>query len=141
MHNPVRTFDREVWRDGIASCGTRRIAEETAIALTYNGGTYAVMMGTPQHLREFAVGFSLTEGVVQSADEIESIDVVVLDDGIELRMWLHSEKAARINERLRHGIHCGGGAADRQRPARTSLLSAADHDGDGRRLAVAGAEH
>ena len=102
MHNPVRTFDREAWRDGQASCGTRRIAEETAIALTYNGGTYAVMMATPQHLKDFAVGFSLTEGVVQSADEIESIDVVELDDGIELRMSLAAEKAARINERRRH---------------------------------------
>jgi FdhD protein len=102
MHDPVRTFDREAWRDGNASCGTRRIAEETAIALTYNGGTYAVMMATPQHLKDFAVGFSLTEGVVQSADEIESIDVVELDDGIELRMWLAGEKAARINERRRH---------------------------------------
>jgi FdhD protein len=102
MHDPVRTFDREAWRDGAASCGTRRIAEETAVALTYNGGTYAVMMGTPQHLKDFAVGFSLTEGVVQSADEIESIDVVELDDGIELRMWLAPEKAARINERRRH---------------------------------------
>jgi len=102
MHNPVRTFDREAWRDGEASSGTRRIAEETAIALTYNGGTYAVMMGTPQHLKDFAVGFSLTEGVVQSVDEIESIDVADLDDGIELRMWLADEKAARINERRRH---------------------------------------
>ena len=102
MHTPVRTFDHEAWRDGKAVCGTRRVAEETAVALTYNGGTYAVMMGTPQHLKDFAVGFSLTEGVVQSADEIESIDVVELDDGIELRMWLAAEKAARINERRRH---------------------------------------
>jgi FdhD protein len=102
MHEPVRTFDRESWRDGKASCGTRRIAEETAVALTYNGGTYAVMMATPQHLKDFAVGFSLTEGVVQSADDIESVDVVELDDGIELRMWLAAEKAARINERRRH---------------------------------------
>src|SRR3954470_22740208 len=102
MHDPIRTFDREAWRDGAASCGTRRIAEETAVALTYNGGTYAVMMATPQHLRDFAVGFSLTEGVVRSADEIESIDAVELDDGIELRMWLATEKAARINERRRH---------------------------------------
>jgi FdhD protein len=102
MHDPIRTFDREAWRDGAASCGTRRIAEETAVALTYNGGTYAVMMATPQHLRDFAVGFSLTEGVVRSADEIESIDAVELDDGIELRMWLAPDKAARINERRRH---------------------------------------
>ena len=102
MHDPIRKFERMVWRDGRLSAGTRQIAEETAIALTYNGGTHVVMMGTPQHLRDFAVGFSLTEGIVQSADEIESIDVVELDEGIELRMWLTSEKAARISERRRH---------------------------------------
>ena len=102
MHHPIRKFERMVWRDGRPDAGTRQIAEETAIALTYNGGTYVVMMGTPQHLRDFAIGFSLTEGIVQSADEIESIDVVELDEGIELRMWLASEKAARISERRRH---------------------------------------
>jgi FdhD protein len=102
MHDPVRRFERMVWRDGRVNAGTRQIADETPLALTYNGGTYAVMMGTPRDLRDFAIGFSLTEGIVQSAEEIESVDVVALDDGIELRMWLASEKAARISERRRH---------------------------------------
>jgi FdhD protein len=102
MHDPVRRFERMVWRDGRVDAGTRKIAEETPLALTYNGGTYAVMMGTPRDLRDFAIGFSLTEGIVESAEEIESVDVVALDDGIELRMWLASEKAARISERRRH---------------------------------------
>ncbi|MBO4221372.1 formate dehydrogenase accessory sulfurtransferase FdhD [Bradyrhizobium neotropicale] len=102
MHDPVTSAKRQVWRDGSLSEGTRQIPEETALALTYNGGTYAVMMGTPQDLRDFAVGFSLSEGVVQSAEEIETLDVIALDDGIELRMWLAPEKAALINERRRH---------------------------------------
>jgi FdhD protein len=102
MHDPVRTVDRKVWRGDGASGGARAIPEETAIALTYNGGTYAVMMGTPQNLRDFAVGFSLSEGVVQSADEIEQLDVVELDDGIELRMWLAQAKAERLGVRRRH---------------------------------------
>jgi FdhD protein len=102
MHNPVRTVDRKVWRDSGLSRGSRMIPEETAIALTYNGGTYAVMMGTPQNLRDFAVGFSLSEGIVQSPEDIDSLDIVDLDDGIELRMWLAPSKADRLSERRRH---------------------------------------
>ena len=102
MHNPVRTVDRQIWRDGSLSRGRRAIPEETAIALTYNGGTYAVMMATPQNLRDFAIGFSLSEGIVQSPDDIRSLDIVDLDDGIELRMWLAQPRADRLNERRRH---------------------------------------
>ncbi|MEY9415666.1 formate dehydrogenase assembly factor FdhD [Bradyrhizobium japonicum] len=53
MHVPVQAIDREIWRDGVASEGARLIPEETPLALTYNGGTYAVMMGTPQNLEDF----------------------------------------------------------------------------------------
>ena len=102
MRNPVRTVDRQIWRDGRISAGARAIPEETAVALTYNGGTYAVMMATPQNLRDFAVGFSLSEGVVLSAEDIESFEIVELDDGIELRMWLAQSRADRLSERRRH---------------------------------------
>ena len=102
MHDPARRVERRAWREGRLSGGTRQIPEETALALTYNGGTYAVMMGTPRDLRDFAIGFSLSEGVVQSADEIASLDIVELDDGIELRMWLAPEKAEPISQRRRH---------------------------------------
>jgi FdhD protein len=102
MHDPVHSADRRIWRDGQSGEGARLIPEETAIALTYNGGTYAVMMGTPQDLHDFAVGFSLSEGIVQSPDEIETLDIVELADGIELRMWLKPSRAEFINERRRH---------------------------------------
>ncbi|GMO23895.1 formate dehydrogenase accessory sulfurtransferase FdhD [Bradyrhizobium sp. TM233] len=102
MHVAVQAIDRGIWRNGVASEGTRFIPEETPLALTYNGGTYAVMMGTPQNLEDFAVGFSLSEGIIKSVDDIKSLDIVRLDDGIELRMWLTSEDAALISERRRH---------------------------------------
>lgn len=102
MYDPVRMVDRQVWRASGFSEGTRAIPEETAIALTYNGGTYAIMMATPQNLNDFAVGFSLSEGIVQFPEDIESLDVLHLDDGIELRMWLAPSKAERLNERRRH---------------------------------------
>src|ERR1700735_5203760 len=102
MRDPVPSVDRLAWRDARLSEGARAIPEETALALTYNGGTYAVMMGTPQNLEDFAIGFSLNEGIIQSLDDIDSLDVVPLDAGIELRMWLAQSRADRLSERRRH---------------------------------------
>ena len=101
MKDAVRIAGRRVWRDGAFSKGPRRVPEETALALTYNGGTYAVMMGTPQDLADFAIGFSLNEGIVNSVEDIVSLEVIDLDDGIELRMWLAPEFAERISARRR----------------------------------------
>jgi FdhD protein len=99
---PARIVERQIWRESGLSLGRRSIPEETAVALTYNGGTYAVMMATPRDLEDFAVGFSLDEGIVSSKAEIESFDIVRLDDGIELRMWLDQPNAARLQRRRRH---------------------------------------
>ncbi|WP_315756461.1 MULTISPECIES: formate dehydrogenase accessory sulfurtransferase FdhD [unclassified Bradyrhizobium] len=101
MTDAVRIADRLVWRDGALTEGHRRVPEETAVALTYNGGTQAVMMATPQDLTDFAIGFSLNEGIIASRDDIISLDVVELTDGIELRMWLPPELAVRMAERRR----------------------------------------
>jgi FdhD protein len=60
------------------------------------------MMGTPQDLRDFAIGFSISEGIVQSPDDITSLDIVEFNDGIELRMWLSPARAELVSERRRH---------------------------------------
>jgi FdhD protein len=59
------------------------------------------MMGTPQDLEDFAVGFSLTEGVIPSVDAIDSIDVVEEEMGVELRIWLKAPDAAEFLGRRR----------------------------------------
>src|SRR3978361_838398 len=92
----VECVDRKIWREGGPSAGSRSIPEETAVALTYNGGTYAVMMTTPRDLEDFAVGFSLSEGFIDSSSDIDSLDIMPLDDGVELRMWLSRPKADRL---------------------------------------------
>src|SRR6202163_639913 len=102
MMEPVQVVPRRIWREGSPSVGSRSIPEETAVALTYNGGTYAVMMTTPRDLEDFAVGFSLSEGVISSSADIDSLEVVHLDDGVELRMWLRKPKGDRLQERRRH---------------------------------------
>lgn len=98
---PTRSVHREIWRDGSQSSGDRLVPEETPVALVYDGSTYAVMMATPEDLEDFAIGFSLTEGVVHHASEIKSVDIVRSRDGVELRMWLAASNSHRLRERRR----------------------------------------
>src|ERR1017187_5258482 len=98
---PSRHVHREVWRDGLHSCSERPVPEETPVAVVYDGSTYAVMMATPENLEDFAIGFSLTEGVVRAAADIKSIDLVRSRDGVELRMWLAGSNSQRLGERRR----------------------------------------
>ncbi|MET0840756.1 MAG: formate dehydrogenase accessory sulfurtransferase FdhD [Methyloceanibacter sp.] len=98
---PVIRVLRSIWRGSGTTEGERAIPEETAIAFTYNTASYAVMMATPQDLEDFAVGFSLTEGVISSLDAIESIDIVEEAMGVELRIWLKSREATEFLGRRR----------------------------------------
>ena len=102
MMEPAQIVHRPIWRESGLTLGSRSIPEETAVALTYNGGTYAVMMTTPQDLEDFAVGFSLSEGVISTSADIDSLDIVHLNDGVELRMWLRKPNGDRLQERRRH---------------------------------------
>ena len=101
MPKPVLRVPRSIWRASGSVEGERAIPEETAIAFTFNTASYAVMMATPQDLKDFAVGFSLTEGVISSIEAIEGIDIVEEEMGIELRIWLKAPQAAEFLGRRR----------------------------------------
>ncbi len=102
MREPTATVACSIWRHQGATAGQRIIPEETAVAFTYDGGSYAVMMATPQNLEDFALGFSVTEGLVSSPADIRQLDIVEHDTGVELRMWLAEPRAAALSERRRH---------------------------------------
>jgi FdhD protein len=131
MARPVSKVRRRAFSTKGETSGDRSIPEEVAVALTYSGGSYAVMMATPDDLEDFAVGFTLTEGIVTSPDEICSLEVVPEANGIELRMWLDEADTARVNERRRYiagptgcGL-CGVDSLDQaMRPAATVARSA-----------------
>ena len=77
------------------------IAEEVPVAFIYNERSHAVMMTTPADLEDFALGFSLTEGIIGSAAEYAGVQVVQVLAGIELRIDIPAARAARLEERVR----------------------------------------
>ncbi|PID36489.1 MAG: sulfurtransferase FdhD [Rhodobacterales bacterium] len=86
------------------------LAEETAVAVTVNGSTMAVLMATPRDLTDFATGFLLTEGIIAGAGEIDGPEVVEHPNGLELRVWLEglpAEVFAARQRRLTGGVGCG----------------------------------
>lgn len=100
--NRARVAAHTSWRDGSASPGQRVIPEETAIAFSYNRIAYAVMMASPANLEDFAVGFSLAEGIVSATGDIQDIEIVPAENGIELRMWLNESRIEAFTKRRRY---------------------------------------
>ena len=79
------------------------VAEELPVALVYNGISHVVMMATPKDLQDFAVGFSLSEGIIQSGQEIRGIDIVQgCHRGIEIHIELSSRCFMGLKERRRN---------------------------------------
>ncbi len=88
-------------RDGAAEEGLRDVAEEVPVAVSYNGSTQAVMMATPADLEDFGVGFSLNEGIIADLSEIESLEVVALETGIDVQIRLAERPEQRLAARRR----------------------------------------
>ena len=101
----IRSVER--WRQGeeIRS-GEDALAEEVPVALVYGGISYAVMMATPDALEQFALGFSLTEGLVTSADEVFSIETseveLELGPGLQVDIEVSQRRLHQLKERRRN---------------------------------------
>jgi FdhD protein len=77
------------------------VAEEIPVALVYNGEPFVVVMASPADLEDLAIGFSLTEGIIEAGTEPRRIDVVRHSRGIELQIEVTEADAARLAGRRR----------------------------------------
>ncbi len=78
-----------------------RLAEETPIALLFNGEAHVVMMATPQDLEDFAFGFALSEGIVADAAELQLIEALPRGPGIALHLAIPSPRFEALQARRR----------------------------------------
>ena len=84
-----------------AGMGEWYIPEEVPIAFVYNRRNYAVMMGTPDDLVDFAVGFSLTEEIIRRADEVKSLDVHLSEKGADFRFKISANALDKLDITMR----------------------------------------
>jgi FdhD protein len=88
-------------RGGQVATVALNLAEEVPTALVYNGISHAVLMTTPQHWRELAYGFSLTEGIIGQAHDIYAIELDPQQQGMNIQIELSSACFARLKQRRR----------------------------------------
>jgi FdhD protein len=86
---------------GAAARGDDCVADEVPIALEYNGISHAVMLATPLDLEDFALGFSLTEEIVDSRADVRDIEVVEGWGGIAVQLQIASSCFARLKDKRR----------------------------------------
>lgn len=106
----VISVKRLARRSGGMNSAARAVPEEVPVALSYGGTTHAVMMATPADLEDFALGFSLTEGIVGSAGEIAGIDIEEAGAGVDIQIRLKDAADDRFQARRRHlagPVGCG----------------------------------
>jgi len=82
----------------------RDVPVEAPVSVEVGGIGYAVMMATPADLQDYATGFALGEGLIESAAQIRGIDVHPIEGGVALRIWLPPERADIALERARKRV-------------------------------------
>ncbi|MCF2947300.1 formate dehydrogenase accessory sulfurtransferase FdhD [Paraglaciecola aquimarina] len=90
------------WTDNSIENIEDHLLDEVAVALVYNGISHVVMMITPLDLQDFAVGFSLTEGIIQVQSEIIDIEIVEQPQGIEVLLTLTARRFAELKQTRRN---------------------------------------
>lgn len=92
----------EKWQGNQHTSQLDYIAEEVPVSLVYNGTPHVVMLATPTNLEDFALGFSITEGIIQSSSELKSIRVYNHTNGIEVRLDIPESSVCNLSDKGRN---------------------------------------
>jgi FdhD protein len=110
LDEPIERAKIVSWRRGVRRLDERALPAEIAVALTYERVTFAVMMASPVTLEDFAIGFSISEGIIEQVSEITALEVVAVEGGIECRMALAPARREALEARRRRmagPVGCG----------------------------------
>ncbi|MDM3288294.1 formate dehydrogenase accessory sulfurtransferase FdhD [Citrobacter sp. Ce105] len=100
--SPTGSRQLTLWkREDLQHPQPDEVAEEVPVALVYNGISHVVMMASPKDLEHFAIGFSLSEGIIESPQDIYAMDVVPSCNGLEVQVELSSRRFMGLKERRR----------------------------------------
>jgi FdhD protein len=86
---------------GSAESHSESVAEEVPVAMVYNGLSHVVMMASPTDIEDFCLGFSLTEGIIESKSELTDCEIQRVGEGIEARIEISSRAFFRLKEHRR----------------------------------------
>ena len=99
---PLTQLAVEKWHDGVSVVSTDNVAEEVPVALVYNSISHVVMMTTPLNLDDFALGFSLSEGILNNADELLDCFISRVEDGIHIDLHIAEHRFDTLKEQRRN---------------------------------------
>jgi FdhD protein len=90
------------WSQGATTHTTDQVAEEYPVALVYHNVPHVVMLATPANLEDFAVGFTLSEGLVGRPDEIREVEVTVGAEAVDVKVTVAWERFTALLHRRRN---------------------------------------
>jgi FdhD protein len=90
------------WTRGTLASTTDTIAEEMPVALVYHEVPHVVMLATPADLEDYAYGFTLSEGLVASVDEIRGVEVQQGEASADVKISVAWERFTQLLQRRRN---------------------------------------
>ena len=102
MNPTLQQVARIVWSEGQRVSDSDTVVTEVPVALVYNGVSHIVTLATPSDLIDMALGFSLTEGILESPAQMLDSELHQRDKGLEVTMTVTAEAFAMLKQRRRN---------------------------------------